>query len=173
MGYAWQRCYRLAKNHIDAGGTLPHQIGVLVVQGEDLGAWVKAQRLGWDLLGTAQAWLLENVLDLETTGEDERPVRRTQDDKWMLNLAAARRFHAREGHLQVPRKHTETVPVEEAGRGAHSAALEGDSVPVALGMWIANTRRRANKLVAQLRAELDQLGMRSHYTPQTQAVDQQ
>ncbi len=50
--------------------------------------------------------------------EDERPVRRTQDDKWMLNLAAARRFHAREGHLQVPRKHTELVPLTEAGRGA-------------------------------------------------------
>ncbi|WP_372349477.1 helicase associated domain-containing protein [Streptomyces sp. KL116D] len=35
---AWQRCYRLAKNHLDAGGILPQcGAGVLVVQGEDLG----------------------------------------------------------------------------------------------------------------------------------------
>ncbi|WP_372346627.1 hypothetical protein [Streptomyces sp. KL116D] len=63
---AWQRCYRLAKNHLDAGGILPQcGAGVLVVQGEDLGAWVQAQRLGWDKLGPAQQWLLESVLGLE------------------------------------------------------------------------------------------------------------
>ncbi|MER7204997.1 helicase [Streptomyces sp. CB01635] len=160
----WQRCFRLAKNHIDAGGILPREAGVLVVQGEDLGVWVKAQRLGWDKLGAAQQWLLESVLGVEEAGEDERPVRRTQDDKWMLNLAAARRFHAREGHLQVPRKHIEQVSVEEAGHGAAGveagsrAGVEG--VPVALGMFLANTRRRADKLTPQRRADLEALGMR-------------
>ncbi|WP_329564952.1 DEAD/DEAH box helicase [Streptomyces sp. NBC_01361] len=160
----WQRCFRLAKNHVDAAGTLPHGAGVLVVQGEDLGVWVQAQRLGWDKLGAAQQWLLGHVLGIEEAGEDERLVRRTQDDKWMLNLAAARRFHVREGHLQVPRKHTELVPVDEAGRGA--AGVEASSgagvvgVPVALGMFLANTRRRANKLTDARRADLDELGMR-------------
>ncbi|MFD3481476.1 helicase associated domain-containing protein, partial [Streptomyces sp. NPDC058695] len=157
---AWQRCFRLAKSHLDAGGILPCEVGVLVVQGEDLGVWVQAQRLGWDKLGVAQQWLLESVLGIEEAGEDERPVRRTRDDKWMLNLVAARRFHAREGHLNVPRKHTELVWVDEAGRGAMGAALEGDGVPVALGMFLANTRRRADKLTKQRRADLDQLGMR-------------
>ncbi|MGW6404133.1 helicase associated domain-containing protein [Streptomyces sp. NPDC055134] len=153
-----------AKNHIDAGGILPREAGVLVVQGEDLGAWVQAQRLGWDKLGAAQQWLLESVLGIEEAGEDERPVRRTQDDKWNLNLAAARRFHAREGHLQVPRKHTELVSVDEAGRTA--AGVEAGSgagledVPVALGMFLANTRRRANTLTDARRADLDQLDIR-------------
>ncbi|WSN72124.1 helicase associated domain-containing protein [Streptomyces sp. NBC_01361] len=156
----WQRCYRLAKNHIDAGGTLPRQPGALVVQGEDLGAWLKAQRLAWEKLGPAQQWLLESVLGVEEAGEDERPVRRTQDDKWMLNLAAARRFHAREEHLQVPRKHVELVPVAEAGRAANGSENDGDGVPVVLGMFLAITRRRADKLTPQRRAELDQLGMR-------------
>ncbi|MEC4019902.1 hypothetical protein [Streptomyces sp. H27-D2] len=32
-----------------------------------------------------QQWLLENVLSLDAAGEDERPVQRTQDDKWELN----------------------------------------------------------------------------------------
>ncbi|WP_329580875.1 helicase associated domain-containing protein [Streptomyces sp. NBC_01361] len=148
-----------AKNHVDAAGTLPHGPGVLVMQGEDLGAWVQAQRLAWDKLGAAQQWLLESVLGVEEAGEDERLVRRTRDDKWMLNLAAARRFHAREGHLQVPRKHTELVPLDETGRGVHSAAFEGDGVPVALGMFLANTRRRANKLTKQRRMDLDALDM--------------
>ncbi|MYT74963.1 helicase [Streptomyces sp. SID8367] len=158
---AWQRSYRLAKNHLDAGGTLPHSgPGVLVVQGEDLGAWVHAQRLGWNKLGTAQQWLLESVLGVEEASEDEQPVRRTQNDKWLLNLTAAQRFHAREGHLQVPRKHTELVPPEEAGRGALGAETDGDGVPVALGMWLTNVRRRAHKLTAQRRNDLNQLGIR-------------
>jgi hypothetical protein len=99
------------------------------------------------------------VLGIEEAGDEERPVRRTQNDKWILNMAAARRFHEREGHLNVPRKHTELVPLDEAGRGAVGGE-SGDGVPVALGMFLANTRRRANKLAAQRRAELDQLGMR-------------
>ncbi|RAJ70637.1 MULTISPECIES: helicase associated domain-containing protein [unclassified Streptomyces] len=157
----WQRYYRLAKNHLDDGGTLPHSgSGVLVVQGEDLGAWVQAQRLGWDKLGPAQQWLLESVLGIEEASQDERPVRRTQDDKWTLNLTAAQRFHAREGHLQVPRKHTELVPLEEAGRGALEAERDAAGVPVALGMWLANVRRRADKLTAQRRTDLDQLDIR-------------
>ncbi|MFH8739327.1 helicase associated domain-containing protein [Streptomyces sp. NPDC017964] len=130
------------------------------MQGEDLGAWLKAQRLGWDNLGAAQQWLLGHVLGLEAAGEDERPVRRTRDDKWMLNLAAARQFHSREGHLNVPRKHIEDVPVTEAGRDAIDETSDGDGVPVALGMWLANTRRRADRLTTQRRADLDALGMR-------------
>ncbi|WP_406100604.1 Helicase associated domain protein [Streptomyces sp. NBC_01003] len=157
---SWQRCYRLAKNHLDAAGTLPREAGVLVVQGEDLGAWVQAQRLGWVRLGAAQQWLLESVLGVEEAAEAERVVRRTQDDKWNLNLAAARRFHAREGHLQVPRKHVELVPVAEAGRAADGSESDGDGVPVVLGMFLANTRRRADKLTPQRRMDLDALDMR-------------
>ncbi|MFG2525820.1 helicase associated domain-containing protein [Streptomyces sp. NPDC048527] len=121
---------------------------------------MQAQRLGRDKLGAAQQWLLESVLGIEEAGDGERRVRRTQDDKWVLNLAAARRFHAREGHLNVPRKHTELVPVEEAGRGARNTALEGDSVPVALGMFLASTRRRADKPTPRRRTDLDAHGMR-------------
>ncbi|GAA2345483.1 DEAD/DEAH box helicase [Streptomyces kunmingensis] len=181
---AWQRCYRLAKNHVDGSGSLPQEPGVLVVQGEDLGAWVRAQRLGWADLVPAQQWLLREVLGVEEAGEAERPVRRTQEDKWGLNLRAARRFHAREGHLRVPRKHTEFVSVEDAGSVALTdtgsvapkvtgavapkdtgsvpggVGADGDGVPVALGMWIANTRRRAGKLTAKRRDDLDRLGMR-------------
>jgi hypothetical protein len=47
------------------------------------------------------------------------------------NLAAARQFHGREGHLRVPRKHRADV----------------DGELVALGSFLDNTRRHAAKLI--------------------------
>jgi hypothetical protein len=117
----------------------------MTLQGEDLGAWVQAQRLGWDQLLPAQQWMLEHMLHLSPAGPEERPpAPRTQADKWAANMAAARQFYAREGHFQVPRKHVEEV----------------DGVPHKLGMFADNARRRADKLSAERRAELDALGMR-------------
>ncbi|MGW1848318.1 hypothetical protein [Streptomyces sp. NPDC001966] len=103
----WQRCYRLIQNYVQAGGTLPTVDGDVIVQGEDLGRWVNAQRFGWESLLPVQQWLLENTLKITPAGEEERPVKRTQDTMWALNLTTARQFHAREGYLRVPRKHAE------------------------------------------------------------------
>ncbi|MDH6564987.1 hypothetical protein M2163_009315 [Streptomyces sp. SAI-135] len=148
---AWQRSYRLLLAHVQAGGVVPAVPGEVVVQGEDLAAWVAAQRAGWDGLVAAQQWLLESV-GVEPLGEGEAavPTRRTQADRWATHLAAARQFHAREGHLRVPRKHVEEL-AGEVGEG---------STAVRLGGWLDNTRRRADKLAAERRAELDELGMR-------------
>ncbi|MEU8911642.1 helicase associated domain-containing protein [Streptomyces mirabilis] len=60
------------------------------------------------------------------------------------HLSAARQFHAREGHLNVPRK-----LVEDVG-----------GVPAKLGGFLDNTPRRADNLAPERRAELDALGMR-------------
>jgi hypothetical protein len=142
---AWQRCYKLCRGLIEAGTDLPTGPGQMTLQGEDLGAWVQAQRLGWDQLLPAQQWMLEHMLHLSPAGPEERPpAPRTQADKWAANMAAARQFYAREGHFQVPRKHVEEV----------------DGVPHKLGMFADNARRRADKLSAERRAELDALGMR-------------
>jgi hypothetical protein len=141
---AWQRCFRLARTHTEASGTLPQTGGELIVQGEDLGAWAAAQRAGWDKLKPAQQWLLESTLGLEPAPAEEVPARPSRADKWRLNITAARQFHAREGHLTVPRKHVEVV----------------DGTPVKLGGFLDNTRRRADKLTPERRADLDQLGMR-------------
>ncbi len=142
---AWQRAFRLTHAHIKAGGTLPTAAGEVIVQGEDLGAWTAAQRLGWDKLLPAQQWLLESALGLEPAGADEQPpARRSQSAAWARNIAAARQFHSREGHLVVPRKHVEAV----------------DGASVGLGQFLNNARRRATTLSPQRRADLDQLGMR-------------
>ncbi|WP_331722846.1 Helicase associated domain protein (plasmid) [Streptomyces canus] len=141
---AWQRCYRLALAHVKAGGALPARAGGVIVQGEDLAVWVAAQRAGWDRLTSAQQYLLE-TLGLEPAGEEAVvPVRRSQDELWERNMAAARQFHAREGHLRVPRQHREEVDGELLG----------------LGSFISNARRRAAKLSPQRRAALDALGIR-------------
>ncbi|MET9736381.1 Helicase associated domain protein [Streptomyces sp. NPDC006458] len=142
---AWQRAFRLTHAHLKDGGTLPHTAGQILAQGEDLGAWTAAQRLGWDKLLPAQQWLLENVLGLQPADDDEQPKGRTQDDKWATNLTAAHQYHAREGHLAVPRHHTERLQ---------------DGTEIKLGGWLSNTRRRANTLTPQRRADLNALGMK-------------
>jgi Predicted helicase len=148
----WQRCFALTLAHVRAGGTLPGAAGEVIVQGEDLGAWSRAQRAGWEKLTPVQQWLLDSVLGLEPLTSQEasaQPARRTQTDRWATHLAAARQFHAREGHLHVGRKHVEEI----AGEGGEVASLR-------LGGWLDNTRRRAAKLTPERRAELDELGMR-------------
>jgi hypothetical protein len=140
----WQRCYRLLLAHVQAGGALPAGQGDVVVQGEDLGVWIAGQVAGWERLVPVQQYLLETI---GVDPEDNTvvvPVRRSQDDRWAANLAAARQFHAREGHLQLARKHIEIVDGEE----------------IKLGSFLDNTRRRAARLPAERRADLDALGLR-------------
>ncbi|MFJ4940965.1 Helicase associated domain protein [Streptomyces pseudovenezuelae] len=141
---SWQRCYRLTLTHVQAGGLLPAQAGEVIVQGEDLGAWITGQQAGWERLVPAQQYLLETI-GIEPASEDEivQPVRRSQDDRWAANVSALRQFRDREGHVRVPRKAVEVV----------------DGVPYKLGAWIDNTRRRAGKLSAERRAELAALGL--------------
>ncbi|MFF8911622.1 DEAD/DEAH box helicase [Streptomyces olivaceoviridis] len=145
---AWQRCFTLVRTHVRAGGALPEAAGELVVQSEDLGAWAVAQRQGWDKLTPAQQWLLGSTLGLEPADPEARPGKLTADQKWALNLRAARQFHAREGHLRPGRKHVEHLDAD------------GQPVDIRLGTFLDNTRRRADKLTPERRAELDQLGMR-------------
>ncbi|MET9016051.1 helicase associated domain-containing protein [Streptomyces olivaceoviridis] len=91
---------------------------------------------------------LGSTLGPEPAGVAERPVRFTADGKWALNLRAARQYHAREGHPRPGRKHIERLDVD------------GEAVDIKLGTFLDNTRRRADKLTPERRADLDQLGMR-------------
>ncbi len=142
---SWQRAFHLTRVHLDAGGRLPLTPGEVVVQGEDLGRWVRTQRLAWEQLTWAQRWLLEHTLGVTEASAAERPQpRRTQAEKWAEHLSAARQFHLREQHLRVPRKHVERVGGRE----------------LQLGAWIANQRSRASALAPDRVAALDALGMR-------------
>ncbi|WP_435883265.1 helicase associated domain-containing protein [Streptomyces tendae] len=105
---------------------------------------------GLDKLTTVQQWMCEQVLGITPATEEEKPKpRRTQADKWAANLAAAKQFYEREGHLNVPRKHVETV-----------LADEGWELQFRLGAWVSNQRSRAGTLSEDLRHQLSAIGMR-------------
>ncbi|WP_432190279.1 helicase associated domain-containing protein [Streptomyces sp. Tue6028] len=105
----------------------------------------------------AQQYLLEAIgVEPAAGGEAVVPARRTQDERWAVNLAAARQFHDREGHLVVPRKHVETITTGGGGDGNGG----GQEVSVKLGAWLDNSRRGVAGLSPERRAALDALGMR-------------
>ncbi|WP_030993325.1 DEAD/DEAH box helicase [Streptomyces sp. NRRL S-1813] len=144
---AWQRCFHLARLHVQGGQALPQVSGQVVVQGDDLGQWASRQRRQWDSLGAAQQWLLRETLGLGPVQEREQGVvapRRTRAEVWAANLAAVRQYQEREGHLEVPHRH-----IEKVGRDEH-----------ALGVFIANSRSRRTRLAPERVAELTELGMR-------------
>ncbi|WP_405846126.1 Helicase associated domain protein [Streptomyces niveus] len=146
----WQRAFHLVRLHLEEGGTLPTAPGEVVRQSEDLGRWVRSVRLGWDKLTTVQQWMCEQVLGIEPATEDEKPKPRpTQADKWAANLAAARQYYEREGHLKVPRKHVATVP---SGDGRQERGLR-------LGAWVNNQRSRAASLTPERIEQLSAIGM--------------
>ncbi|MFF1400184.1 Helicase associated domain protein [Streptomyces sp. NPDC058287] len=151
----WQRAFHLTRHHLETGGELPTQPGTVMHQGEDLGRWVRAQRLGWDKLTAVQQWMLEQVLGIEPATEDEKPKpRRTQADKWTLNYEAARQFYEREGHLRVPRKHVETIV------GGNGDSEDHEERELRLGAWIGNQRSRAATLSPERMEQLSAIGMR-------------
>ncbi|MGW4162230.1 helicase associated domain-containing protein [Streptomyces sp. NPDC004788] len=147
----WQRAFHLVRLHLEeAGSTLPTEPGEVMHQGEDLGRWVRAQRLGWDKLTTVQQWMCEQVLGITPATEEEKPPpRRTQADKWALNYEAARQFFEREGHLRVPRKHVERIVGEDQ-----------EERELRLGAWVGNQRSRAATLSPERVELLSAIGMR-------------
>ncbi|MFI9251311.1 Helicase associated domain protein [Streptomyces sp. NPDC053069] len=154
----WQRCFHLVRQHLQAGGQLPTSPGMVVHQGEDLGRWVRAQRLGWDKLTTVQQWMLEHILGIKPATEDEKPKpRRSQADKWALNYTAAKQFYEREGHLRVPRKHVETIVV---GDGKDCSGQDQEEWQIRLGAFIGNQRSRAATLSPERVEQLSAIGMR-------------
>lgn len=135
----WQRAFRLAWLHTKAGGTLPDKAGVAIAEGEDLGKWAAAQRAGFAKLTATQQWMLTSVL-----GVTVAPAKRTRAEMWAQNLAAASQYQEREGHLEVPRSHTENI----------------DGETVRLGAWVSQQRVKAAKLSPERVEELSALGMR-------------
>lgn len=158
----WQRAFHLVRLHLEAGGALPMEPGAVVHQGEDLGRWVRAQRLGLDKLTTVQQWMLEQVLGITLAAEDEKPKpRRTQAAKWAMNYQAAKQFYEREGHLRVPRKHIERIAVTN-GDDSRNGESGGDQEEreIKLGAWVGNQRSRAAALSPERIEQLSANGMR-------------
>ncbi|MGW1552863.1 Helicase associated domain protein [Streptomyces sp. NPDC002346] len=157
----WQRAFHLTRLHLDEGGTLPTTAGDVVRQGEDLGRWVQAQQVGWHQLTSVQQWMCEHILGIEPATKEEKPKPRTsQAQKWALHLTAARQFYEREGHLRVPRKHTETITMATVSGADGGNQKQQEQQEVRLGAWISNQRSRAASLTPERVEQLSKIGMR-------------
>ncbi|MGW6506543.1 Helicase associated domain protein [Streptomyces niveus] len=136
----WQRTYHAARRITETGQSLTDLARTYVTDdGHRLGEWLRAQGAQSERLHAGQRRLLTG-LGLLQSSSVKFPAKRG----WGRSFAAARVFHAREGHLDVPQRHIEDV--------------EGD--PVRLGQWISNARRRREHLPAERVIALDALGMR-------------
>ncbi|WP_406212065.1 helicase associated domain-containing protein [Streptomyces canus] len=138
----WQRHFRLAWHHMPTGGALPAKASELVVDGADIGKWLAAQARAFTKLTVTQQWMLTGMLGLTPPSPGQRKLSRAEQRE--LNLAAARQFHAREGHLDVLRSHRQSV----------------DGTDLGLGAWINNVRARQASQPDELKDDLTALGMR-------------
>ncbi|MGW4690435.1 Helicase associated domain protein [Streptomyces sp. NPDC004244] len=140
---AWQRRYALLHQHVSDGGSPAVAPGHMAA-GEDIGVWCARQRATWDTLGPEQRRLLAALGMTPATGSTPDAGRVAQDDNFRRNLTAAHAYAQREGHLNVPRKHVETL----------------DGTEIKLGIWISNQRSRRTNLPPERIGALDGLGMR-------------
>ncbi|MFJ8078887.1 Helicase associated domain protein [Streptomyces sp. NPDC096176] len=140
----WQRTYHAACRHRETGHSLTDlPRDYTTNDGHCLGEWLHTQRLHPDRLHPGQRRLLAG-LGLTQTAEPPLDAGKPARRNWDKALTAARAFHHREGHLNVPQRHIEVLGGE----------------PVRLGQWISNARRRKDQLSADRIQSLDELGMR-------------
>jgi superfamily II DNA or RNA helicase len=160
----WQRHYRVLADLVDADGHLPAIAPGVLMDGDDIGRWLKRQKQPgtWKQLSTEQQERLTTlgVKPLEAqspapaeaapaaAGAAKGPSKAQQ--AFQRGLAALAQWVEREGaHRPVPRGHAEEITVG------------GETKPVAvrLGVWVSNTKTRRDKLTAEQRNALRELGV--------------
>lgn len=109
----------------------------------------RTQQPNWNPLTRAQQWMLQHVLAIEPTPEKDVKPRRSHTQTWADNLAAARQYHQREGHLNVPRTHVENL-TDNDGRVRN----------IRLGTFISNQRSRSATLTPERATQLTELDIR-------------
>ncbi|MEV0487830.1 Helicase associated domain protein [Streptomyces sp. NPDC050508] len=153
----WQRHYRVLADLVDADGPLPDIAPGVLMDGDDIGKWLKQQQNPgtWAQLSTEQQERLSQlgIQPLQTPSPAPAAVRSKGSGKaeqaFQRGLAALAQYIAREGHARVPRAHAERITV----------GGEAEPVTVKLGVWISNTKTRRDKLTAEQHAALAELGV--------------
>nr|WP_073937852.1 DEAD/DEAH box helicase [Streptomyces sp. CB02400] len=153
----WQRHYRhLAHLAADEpGGLVPDIAPGVTYDGDDIGRWLQRQRRGWRLLSTEQQKRLSGigVKPAQTPPPASAARGAAKGSKaqqaFQRGLTALAQWIEREGQRPIPRGHAEEIAVDG----------EAEPVPVKLGVWLSNTKTRRDKLTAEQRNALRELGM--------------
>ncbi len=160
----WQRRYTALAGLINDGATLEEVLPGVTVGGQDVGAWLQAQREGWEQLSEGQRERLAG-LGVEPalspapepeTAAVQQPAAVPAGVPGLAKMTAFERgitalaqYTAREGHTKVPRKHEESLHPADGG----------DPVIVRLGVWLSNTKTRRAKLTSDQLTTLAGLGL--------------
>ncbi|MEV0696140.1 helicase associated domain-containing protein, partial [Streptomyces sp. NPDC050388] len=155
----WQRHHRVLADLVDADGVLPDIAPGALMDGDDIGRWLKRQKQPstWTQLSTEQQQRLSKlgVTPVEAPvpapaarGASKGPGKAQQ--AFQRGLTALTQWVEREGpDRPVPRGHSEQITVDG----------EPEPVTVKLGVWISNTKTRRDKLTPEQRGALRELGI--------------
>lgn len=133
---SWQRHYAKARWLISQGATLTELQPGVSLGGDDIGTWLAEQPAAWHTLtdGQQQRLATLGVRPAAPAALPAAPAVSAGASRWEINLAAARQFKTREGHLRVPRGHIETI-----------TDTEGREHQIRLGVFRSNTRTHHKK----------------------------
>ncbi|WP_102922626.1 DEAD/DEAH box helicase [Streptomyces noursei] len=149
----WQQRYATLAVVLADGATLAEILPGVAVGGQDIGTWLHAQRQGWEQLSEEQRERLAELgVEALPTVEKEAPAKAAKARKGVSAaferaIAALAQYKHREGHVTVPRAHTETVVVDDQ---EHT---------VKLGVFLSNAKSRRDKLTADKLAALAAHGL--------------
>lgn len=142
----WQRRYAALASLIADQATLAELLPGVTLGDQDVGAWLKAQREGWEQLSDGQRERLSGlgVTPLPAPEEPPAKARKGALGAFERGVAALAQYKARTGSVKAPRAHTERLE---------------DGTEVRLGVFLSNTKSRRAKLTAEQRAALVGLGV--------------
>ncbi|WAX81707.1 DEAD/DEAH box helicase [Streptomyces sp. KMM 9044] len=156
----WQRHHRVLADLVDADGVLPDIAPGVLMDGDDIGRWLKRQKQPgtWKLLSDEQQERLTTLgikpapapPPAPAAGRAAKGSSKAQQ-AFQRGLTALAQWVEREGpHRPVPRGHAEKI------------AVDGEAEPIAvrLGVWVSNTRARRDKLTAEQLNALRKLGVK-------------
>ncbi|MFE1090139.1 Helicase associated domain protein [Streptomyces albidoflavus] len=166
---SWQRHFRVLADLVDADGVLPYIAPGVMFDGDDIGTWrwrqqepgawaklMPEQRERLMVLGVQGAALpvaagapAELRPRLAAALEGPKKPGSKAEQAFQRGLVALAQWGQREGAGRpVPRGHSEEVAVDG----------ETEPVTVKLGVWVSNTKSRRDRLTAEQRDALRELG---------------
>ncbi|WP_024757528.1 DEAD/DEAH box helicase [Streptomyces exfoliatus] len=148
----WQRHHRVLADLVDADGVLPAINPGVLFDGDDLGKWLERQRNPgtWAQLSHEQQERLTTlgITPLEVPSPAPAAQRTAKgpskaQQAFQRGLAALAQYIGREGRTVVARAHLEELP---------------DGTVIKLGVFLSNQKARRDRLDAEQRAALAELG---------------